>query len=128
MTECMIRSAWRHSYAHAARHERKHVRGTLHKLLDVRNAVEETLNLVFFLVRETRFAADLLHVIAIGLGSWDAPGGSMGLLKEPRIGKISHHVTDCGRTQPLAALARKDARTHAFPRFYQGFHSSSYNF
>src|SRR5437764_13946999 len=90
--------------------------------------MEKILDFTLLFLRKVGLPADLLDVVAISLSRRDAPRGGMGLLQEPRVRKVGHDVADGRRAQPFTAFARKNARTHVFPGYYEGLHHGGYNF
>src|SRR5437763_14036058 len=92
------------------------MRRTFHELLYIGHAAQRVLDNIFVFMREPRFSAKLLNVIAISFSARDASRRSMRLLPKASVGQISHNIADGRRAQALTAATRKGARAHRLSR------------
>src|SRR5207245_11373888 len=101
-----------HGDTYIARDQGEHMGGAFHEFLHVRNARERTVDNVLVLMRKSCITRDLLNIIAIALGRGYAARRSMRLLEVPCVRKVSHHIADRRRTQPLTIGACKRTRSY----------------
>ena len=104
------------------------MRRALHELLHVGDAGERIGDHGFFLGRQTGSARDLLNVIAISLGRWDAARRGVRLLEKARVGEVSHHVADGCGAESFAVRARESAGTDGLARGNEGLHDGRQDF
>src|SRR5208337_555657 len=88
------------------------MRSALHELLHIGDAGQSVLDDALVLVREMRFATQLLDIITISFRRGNASRRSVRLLEKSGVGKVGHHVANRSRTQTFAAGASKRAGPH----------------
>src|SRR5580692_2920755 len=124
----VLRSANRYRDPNIPRNEREHVRGALHELLHVRNAMKRLLNNILIVIRQPCLSGKLLDVITIGIGAGHTARRSVRLLQVARVRQIRHHIADGRRAQSFPVGARQSARSHRFACGNKGLHNRGQDF
>jgi hypothetical protein len=127
MVERIAGAGGRHRHADATRKQREHMRGALHELLHIADAVEVLLDRPFVLVRDVRVPGQLLDVITIGLRRGHPARRGVRLLEKSGLGQVGHDVADTGRAQSFFIRARKRTRSHRLARGYERLHDGRQN-